>query len=435
MQSGFFVLHSFVMIMKVHSYVTVNGIMSDTYQDMRKLESELAKRVADVYKTDVDDAWKRAIHDLEITPSPSPLAALDESEEESPFETWASRASQTGSSMQRAQVLLPQLRTQLPRSRSPIPEHRRLVNALNTDRLSEHPRKEDVALQDHDMRDPHPLAWHGDAVVKKLAQQIVQLRENLYAEPDQVQGVGPMWPNNVTFANFWDFQLVPSLVYQLQYPRTDRIRPLYVLERIFATFGTFLAIYVVTVNWIMPVSLRHHADLPIAFLRLAAPMMLCVRAALTQYLLIFYLVFECVCNGFAELTRFADREFYQDWWNSASMDEFARKWNRVRCPLTQPVHHFLLQHVYVTLIFNLGISKHAASLLTFFLSSVLHEVVMIIVSGKVRGYLFFAQMSQYPLILLAQTPFIKNNRSLGNLIFWVGLMIGFPLLNVAYLVY
>lgn len=102
---------------------------------------------------------------------------------------------------------------------------------------------------------------------------------------------------------------------------------------------------------------------------------------------------------------------------------------------SQPVHHFLLQHVYVSIIFNWGLSKTSAALFTFFLSSMLHELVMIIASGKLRGYLFFMQMSQYPLILLAQTPLIKNNRSLGNLLFWVGLMIGFPMLNIAYLVY
>jgi len=28
---------------------------------------------------------------------------------------------------------------------------------------------------------------------------------------------------------------------------------------------------------------------------------------------------------------FADREFYQDWWNSTSWDQFSRKWNK-------PVH-------------------------------------------------------------------------------------------------
>ena len=33
------------------------------------------------------------------------------------------------------------------------------------------------------------------------------------------------------------------------------------------------------------------------------------------YMLIFYIVFDVGCNGFAELTRFGDREFYSDWWN------------------------------------------------------------------------------------------------------------------------
>lgn len=31
------------------------------------------------------------------------------------------------------------------------------------------------------------------------------------------------------------------------------------------------------------------------------------------------------------ICSFADREFYQDWWNSTTWDEFARKWNK-------PVH-------------------------------------------------------------------------------------------------
>lgn len=76
------------------------------------------------------------------------------------------------------------------------------------------------------------------------------------------------------------------------------------------------------------------------------------------------------------------------------MDEFARKWNR-------PVHHFLLQHVYVKLIMDGGLTRDMASVFTFVLSSLFHELVMIIVSGKFRGYLFLAQMSQCPLILLA----------------------------------
>jgi MBOAT, membrane-bound O-acyltransferase family len=41
-----------------------------------------------------------------------------------------------------------------------------------------------------------------------------------------------------------------------------------------------------------------------------------------------------VLNVLAELTYFADRGFYADWWNSVSWDQFARDWNR-------PVHNFL----------------------------------------------------------------------------------------------
>lgn len=58
-----------------------------------------------------------------------------------------------------------------------------------------------------------------------------------------------------------------------------------------------------------------------------------------EYLLTWYLIWEAILNLLGELTYFADREFYSDWWNSVSWDQFARDWNR-------PVHNFLLRHVY-----------------------------------------------------------------------------------------
>lgn len=36
------------------------------------------------------------------------------------------------------------------------------------------------------------------------------------------------------------------------------------------------------------------------------------------------MLFESILNLLAELTYFADRGFYGDWWNSVSWDEFAR---------------------------------------------------------------------------------------------------------------
>lgn len=42
---------------------------------------------------------------------------------------------------------------------------------------------------------------------------------------------------------------------------------------------------------------------------------------ITLYLLAFYVIFECVLNVFAEATRFADRGFYDAWWNSTTWDQ------------------------------------------------------------------------------------------------------------------
>jgi hypothetical protein len=54
----------------------------------------------------------------------------------------------------------------------------------------------------------------------------------------------------------------------------------------------------------------------------------------------FYLIFECVLPGYAELATFGDRQFYDDWWNSTDLEEFNRRWNKV-------VHMFLYKHVYL----------------------------------------------------------------------------------------
>jgi sterol O-acyltransferase len=90
---------------------------------------------------------------------------------------------------------------------------------------------------------------------------------------------------------------------------------------------------------------------------------------------------------------FADRQFYEDWvcnssfvefhsyviqWNSTSWDEFARKWNK-------PVYTFLLRHVYRATRKSYRISKSGAMFVTFLLSALAHELVMVIVTKKIRS--------------------------------------------------
>lgn len=84
------------------------------------------------------------------------------------------------------------------------------------------------------------------------------------------------------------------------------------------------------------------------------------------------------------ICSFADRQFYEDWWNSTSQDEFSRKWNK-------PVHTFLLKHVYAATIMR-GATKSRALFITFLLSACAHELVMVVVTRKIRMYLFTLQV-------------------------------------------
>ena len=82
---------------------------------------------------------------------------------------------------------------------------------------------------------------------------------------------------------------------------------------------------------------------------------------------------------------FADRAFYDDWWNSTSWDEFSRKWNR-------PVHTFLLRHVYASTMSSYKLTRQSAMFVTFLLSAAAHELVMAVVTKKIRFYLFVMQV-------------------------------------------
>ena len=66
--------------------------------------------------------------------------------------------------------------------------------------------------------------------------------------------------------------------------RKYRIRPLYVLEKTIATFGTFALLYTVTESFIFPLTPTREQSFLDSLLDLALPFMV-------AYLLLFYLIF------------------------------------------------------------------------------------------------------------------------------------------------
>ncbi|ORZ14956.1 MBOAT-domain-containing protein [Lobosporangium transversale] len=367
-QSGFFTLHAITMLMKIHSYIAYNGDLSEKLLQLKQNEAAYAlikKRDPEL----IDDISKSNSGNCEF---PNNHSSNDSSPDNSSTDSLI-REQKKGANRRR--------------------HHRRASEAA-------------AAL----LHDPSTHTTAANASL--LAADIEELKGELRCQN------GELWPANVTVANFLDYLIVPSLIYELQYPRTDRIRPMYVFEKSVATLGTFTLLYLTTEHYIYPVVFDPAISPLRALVLLMIPFMM-------NYLMIFYIIFECICNAFAELSRFADRNFYEDWWNCTSFDEWARKWNK-------PVHHFLLRHVYDSSIESFHLSKSKAAIATFFLSSCVHELVMMVVTRKVRLYLFVLQMFQLPLIWMGNHKAIREKPRLANAFFWLGMFCGPPLLGVAY---
>ncbi|KAH9040455.1 MBOAT, membrane-bound O-acyltransferase family-domain-containing protein [Lactarius pseudohatsudake] len=389
-QSGFLTLHTFVMLMKMHSYMATNGYLKQVSQQSTELLSQLRDA------TSRAGGWDKAISE-----ATKRREALE-------HETDSISTGTTTSS-----IVTPELSDGVSSSYVQVHDPAVLRNRLTQ-------VTEPAPITDDKPKDltPRALVDHPDPEISALATEYLELESELVSSgPERVR-----WPENITLKNFAVYQLIPTLVYELEFPRTNKIRPLYVFEKTVATFGTFALLYTTTETFILPyTNPSPEQSFARTLLDLALPFML-------AYLLLFYIIFECICNGFAELSYFADRGFYEDWWNSTSWDEFSRKWNK-------PVHNFLLRHVYASTISSYQFSRSRAMFVTFLLSAAAHELVMAVVTKKIRMYLFTMQLIQIPLIAVGRTPAIKRNKSLGNVVFWLGLYAGFPLLCVAYVLY
>lgn len=68
----------------------------------------------------------------------------------------------------------------------------------------------------HAPRQPNILSWHPDSKIAVLARNIDAMEDELKSNGEK----GLVWPQNVTFRHFFDFMMIPTLVYQLEYPRT-----------------------------------------------------------------------------------------------------------------------------------------------------------------------------------------------------------------------
>lgn len=238
------------------------------------------------------------------------------------------------------------------------------------------------------------------------------------------------FPQNITLKNFFQFTMFPTVVYTLNFPRTKRIRWGYVFEKIAAIFGIFFLMIIVAQNGMYLLVEKAHASRTLPLNERAQQYCLVlldiIPYFLLQYLFTFFIIWEFILNVIAELSRFADRDFYGPWWSCTDWGEFARIWNR-------PVHKFLLRHVYHSSISTIKLNKVQASLFTFMLSALIHELVMFSIFRVLRGYLLLFQMSQLPMMFISNTKFFRDKKTLGNVVCWIGFISGPSIICTLYL--
>ncbi|KAK3114761.1 Sterol O-acyltransferase 2 (Sterol-ester synthase 2) [Teratosphaeriaceae sp. CCFEE 6253] len=377
----FAVLHGLVFLMKQHSYAFYNGYLSGVYRRKMLLEDKLEQL--------------QAMDPMQWPPT-SPRAS-EQVELASGIDLSKLSDGTADSTVKRRPSMGPRTSTNLAVEQSDVAG----VAA---------------AIQSGTAIDVDQMQTFARIITAEIADLTKELR-------GKSPGGANAYPQSLRLVNFAEFICLPTLVYELAYPRQERINWWYVAEKLSATFGVLCIMQVISQAFIYPPVAKtitmKEAGMPIEERWREFPFIVSemLFPLLIEQLLTWYLIWECILNVLAELTRFADRGFYGDWWNSVTWDQYARDWNR-------PVHTFLLRHVYHSSISSFHLSRHAATFVTFLLSALVHEMCMAIMFKKVRGYLFSMQLLQLPLVMVSRSKLLRGRVVLGNTMFWLGLFVG-----------
>uniref|UniRef100_A0A8D3CZ99 O-acyltransferase n=1 Tax=Scophthalmus maximus TaxID=52904 RepID=A0A8D3CZ99_SCOMX len=217
------------------------------------------------------------------------------------------------------------------------------------------------------------------------------------------------YPGNLTHRDMYYFVFAPTLCYQLNFPRSPRIRVRFLMRRLFEMW------MVPTIqNSMKPFQEMDFSRMVERLLKLAVPNHLI-------WLIFFYWFFHSSMNFVAELLQFGDREFYRDWWNSETVTYFWANWNI-------PVHKWCLRHFYKPMM-RKGVNKFLAQTAVFLVSAFFHEYLVSVPLKMFRLWAFMGMMAQVPLAWFVGR-FL--NGIYGNAAVWISLIIGQPVAVLMY---
>nr|CDS25260.2 hypothetical transcript [Hymenolepis microstoma] len=227
------------------------------------------------------------------------------------------------------------------------------------------------------------------------------------------------YPDNLTLSDLCYFMVAPTLCYELNFPRTFTIRKRFLLKRMLELTCLVQVIIMLIQQWMVP-GLKSSVT-PFIRSRWLYTLERLLTIAIPNHLiwlLGFYALFHSFLNFQAELMKFADRCFYEDWWNADSVSIFWSTWNI-------PVHRWCRRHIYKPLLIR-GFTRFMASCVVFFVSAFFHEFMVSVPLKMPRMWAFLGMLGQLPYALLVQ-HFCPKGGKLGNMAVWLTLIVGQPL--------
>lgn len=204
----YLLLHSLVLLMKQHSFAFSNGYLWSVKEQVENIDSFLESRSVDV-----------AYHNKLIEEK---LAKVDAS-----CEPIVNGGVSTG------------VKKDFEESK------------LNAKKILKQRQSRDISKTDSKEKDQKPLS-------PEEIENILIFRAFLLSELTASQYTSPpvQFPENITLKNYFEFSMFPTLVYHLEYPRTDKIRWDYVAEKTIATFGVFFLMIIIAENHLYPIAIE-----------------------------------------------------------------------------------------------------------------------------------------------------------------------------------
>ncbi|XP_038695741.1 diacylglycerol O-acyltransferase 1-like isoform X2 [Tripterygium wilfordii] len=203
------------------------------------------------------------------------------------------------------------------------------------------------------------------------------------------------YSNDVNIKSLAYFIVAPTLCYQISYPRTPYVRKGWVVRQ-FVKLIIFTGLMgFIIEQYINPIVQNSQHPLKGNLLYAVERVLKLSVPNLYVWLCMFYCFFHLWLNILAELLCFGDREFYKDWWNAKTVEEYWRMWN-------MPVHKWIVRHIYFPCLRN-GISK----------------LCIAVPCHIFKLWAFFGIMFQVPLVLI--TSYLQNklrSSMVGNMMFW-----------------